>query len=72
MGLAKYLKFKCTRILNWHGWMRLAGCAGRGDNVCPKCNADQEPGFYKENQMTQCPTCYGRGLIARRDGSDAM
>ncbi|XP_075517288.1 uncharacterized protein LOC142551776 [Primulina tabacum] len=45
-------------------------CAGRGDIVCPTCNVDQDPGFYKENQMSQCPTCYGRGLIAHKDGSD--
>lgn len=49
-----------------------AGCAGRGDIACPTCNADQERGFYKENQMSQCPACYGRGLIAHRDGSDTM
>lgn len=47
-------------------------CGGRGDVVCPTCNADKEPGFYKENQMTQCPVCYGRGLIAHRDGSDTI
>lgn len=40
--------------------------------MCPTCNADQEPGFYKENQMTPCPGCHGRGLIAHRDGSDSM
>jgi hypothetical protein len=50
----------------------IAGCAGRGNIVCSKCNADQEPGFFKENQMAQCPICYGRGLIAHRDGSDTM
>lgn len=47
-------------------------CAGRGSTVCATCNADQEPGFYKENQMTQCATCYGRGLIAHKDGSDTV
>ncbi|XP_038883262.1 protein SSUH2 homolog [Benincasa hispida] len=47
-------------------------CAGRGDLVCPTCNADQEPGFYVENHMVQCPSCYGRGLIAHRDGSDTI
>ncbi|KZV51736.1 hypothetical protein F511_11424 [Dorcoceras hygrometricum] len=47
-------------------------CSGRGDIVCPTCNADQDPGFYKENQMSQCPTCYGRGLIAHKDGSDTI
>ncbi|KAL3753704.1 hypothetical protein ACJRO7_001013 [Eucalyptus globulus] len=51
---------------------KCAGCDGRGDRVCPACNADQEPGFYKENQMAPCPGCYGRGLIAHRDGSDSM
>jgi hypothetical protein len=50
----------------------IAGCAGRGNIVCSTCNADQEPGFFKENQMAQCPVCYGRGLIAHRDGSDTM
>ncbi|KAF8394974.1 hypothetical protein HHK36_018913 [Tetracentron sinense] len=49
-----------------------ACCAGRGEFPCPACNADQEPGFHKENQMLQCPACYGRGLIAHRDGSDTM
>ena len=48
--------------------MRFAGCDRRGNIVCPTCNANQEPGFYKENQMTECPACYGRGLIAHRDG----
>lgn len=47
-------------------------CGGRGDVVCPTCNADQEPGYYKENQMSQCPVCYGRGLIAHTDGSDTI
>ncbi|PPD81138.1 hypothetical protein GOBAR_DD21925 [Gossypium barbadense] len=47
-------------------------CAGRGDIPCPTCNADKDPGFYKENQMSQCPACYGRGLIAHRDGSDTI
>ncbi|KAI4364356.1 hypothetical protein MLD38_020460 [Melastoma candidum] len=46
--------------------------AGRGDRVCLTCNLDQEPGFYKENQMTPCPSCHGRGLIAHRDGSDSI
>lgn len=50
----------------------LAGCDGRGDTPCPTCNADQEPGYYKEKQMTPCPSCHGRGLIAHRDGSDTM
>lgn len=40
--------------------------------MCSTCNVNQEPGFHKENQMIQCPTCYGRGLIAHRDGSDTM
>lgn len=47
-------------------------CEGRGDIACPTCNAGQEPGFYKENQMSQCTACYGRGLIAHRDGSDTI
>ncbi|XP_024024948.1 protein SSUH2 homolog [Morus notabilis] len=49
---------------------KCSGCAGRGGIVCSTCNVNQEPGFHKENQMIQCPTCYGRGLIAHRDGSD--
>ncbi|KNA06605.1 hypothetical protein SOVF_179440 [Spinacia oleracea] len=48
------------------------GCDGRGDTPCPTCNANQEPGYYKENQMTPCPSCHGRGLIAHRDGSDTI
>lgn len=48
------------------------GCDGRGDTPCPTCNADQEPGYYKENQMTPCTSCYGRGLIAHTDGSDTI
>jgi hypothetical protein len=51
---------------------KCSACAGRGDLVCPTCNADQEPGFYKENQMNECPACNGRGLIAHRDGSDTI
>ncbi|XP_056172460.1 uncharacterized protein LOC115672217 [Syzygium oleosum] len=51
---------------------KCSGCGGRGDRVCPTCNADQEHGFYKENQMTPCPGCHGRGLIAHRDGSDSI
>ncbi|PHT87978.1 hypothetical protein T459_10084 [Capsicum annuum] len=51
---------------------KCSGCDGRGNIVCPTCNADQEPGFYKEGQMAQCPTCYGRGLIAHKDGSDTI
>ncbi|OAY43653.1 protein SSUH2 homolog isoform X1 [Manihot esculenta] len=47
-------------------------CEGRGNIICRTCNANQEPGFYKENQMLQCPACYGRGLIAHRDGSDTI
>ncbi|EPS74386.1 hypothetical protein M569_00368 [Genlisea aurea] len=49
---------------------------GRGEVVCDTCNGDddddREPGFYKENQMSQCPSCHGRGLIAHRDGSDTI
>ncbi|CAH1432224.1 unnamed protein product [Lactuca virosa] len=51
---------------------KCSDCEGRGDIICGKCNADQEPGVYKENQMTQCGACYGRGLIAHRDGSDTI
>ncbi|KAK3031361.1 hypothetical protein RJ639_036069 [Escallonia herrerae] len=52
--------------------LKCSGCAGRGDIVCPICNAGQEPGFYKENQMAHCPDCFGRGLIAHKDGSDTI
>ncbi|ERN09634.1 hypothetical protein AMTR_s00029p00195210 [Amborella trichopoda] len=51
---------------------KCTGCAGRGDIVCPTCNVDQEPGIYKENQMTVCSSCHGRGLIAHKDGSDTI
>ncbi|CAL1378904.1 unnamed protein product [Linum trigynum] len=47
-------------------------CGGRGDTVCPTCNPSQEHGSHKENQMFDCPVCYGRGLIAHRDGSDTI
>ncbi|XP_050215198.1 uncharacterized protein LOC126666234 [Mercurialis annua] len=47
-------------------------CIGRGNIVCPTCNTDQEPGFYRENQMSECSACYGRGLIAHKDGSDTI
>ncbi|KAL0743792.1 hypothetical protein Bca4012_085305 [Brassica carinata] len=42
-----------------------------GEVVCPTCNADGEPEFYKENQMMKCSACYGRGLIALKDRSDS-
>ncbi|XP_039144579.1 protein SSUH2 homolog isoform X2 [Dioscorea cayenensis subsp. rotundata] len=45
-------------------------CEGRGEIACHTCNANQEPGFYKEKQMSRCPACHGRGLIAHQDGSD--
>ncbi|CAH9130588.1 unnamed protein product [Cuscuta epithymum] len=48
------------------------GCHGRGSVVCPTCNADQDPKFYKEGQTSQCLQCYGRGLIAHKDGSDTI
>ena len=51
---------------------KLTGCQGRGEIPCPTCNVGQEPGLYKANQMSQCSVCYGRGLIAHRDGSDTM
>ncbi|XP_052173913.1 uncharacterized protein LOC127789152 [Diospyros lotus] len=49
---------------------KCSGCSGRGDIVCATCNADQEPGFYQGDRMNRCPACFGRGLIAHRDGSD--
>ncbi|GAA0172113.1 hypothetical protein LIER_26007 [Lithospermum erythrorhizon] len=39
-------------------------CEGRGNVVCPTCKA--------ENLMSECSSCYGRGLIAHRDGSDSI
>ncbi|GAB2223822.1 hypothetical protein Droror1_Dr00004564 [Drosera rotundifolia] len=51
---------------------KCTGCEGKGKIVCPTCNVNEEPGIYKENQMTQCPACHGRGLIAHRDGSDSI
>uniref|UniRef100_M8BJ51 Uncharacterized protein n=1 Tax=Aegilops tauschii TaxID=37682 RepID=M8BJ51_AEGTA len=29
-------------------------CEGRGEAPCPTCNAGQQHGFYKANQMTRC------------------
>ncbi|XP_065853266.1 uncharacterized protein [Euphorbia lathyris] len=51
---------------------KCTGCEGRGDIVCQTCNANQEPGYYNNNQMFQCPACFGRGLIAHKDGSDSI
>ncbi|XP_020577842.1 protein SSUH2 homolog [Phalaenopsis equestris] len=51
---------------------KCAGCEGRGELACPTCNAGQEPGHYKPNQMSQCSACHGRGLIAHQDGSDSI
>ncbi|KAE8817519.1 protein SSUH2 [Hordeum vulgare] len=47
-------------------------CEGRGEAPCPTCNAGQEHGFYKANQMTRCSVCHGRGLLAHQDGSDSV
>lgn len=71
---ALYVPYKETRVKipRCETVEKCSGCAGRGDIACPTCNADQEPGFYKQNQMSRCPACYGRGLIAHRDGSDTM
>ncbi|KAI3772640.1 hypothetical protein L6452_03830 [Arctium lappa] len=51
---------------------KCSDCVGRGDIVCAQCNADKDSGFYKENQMSPCAACYGRGLIAHKDGSDTL
>ncbi|KAL0918043.1 hypothetical protein M5K25_010031 [Dendrobium thyrsiflorum] len=51
---------------------KCTGCEGRGEIACPTCNAGQEPGHYKTNQMSQCSACHGRGLIAHQDGSDSI
>lgn len=61
-----------TKIPHSEAMEKCTGCEGRGDILCPACNAGQEPGYYKENQMTKCSTCHGRGLIAHRDGSDTI
>ncbi|XP_057512083.1 uncharacterized protein LOC130794231 isoform X2 [Actinidia eriantha] len=61
-----------TKIPHSESIEKCSGCTGRGDIVCPTCNPDQEPGVYKESQKSQCPTCYGRGLIAHKDGSDTI
>uniref|UniRef100_A0A0E0FWW8 CR-type domain-containing protein n=1 Tax=Oryza nivara TaxID=4536 RepID=A0A0E0FWW8_ORYNI len=47
-------------------------CESRGEIPCPICNAGQEHGFYKANQMTRCSACHGRGLLAHQDGSDTV
>ncbi|XP_071908024.1 uncharacterized protein [Coffea arabica] len=59
-----------TRIPHSEAIDKCPDCTGRGHTVCTACNKDLEPGFYKENQMMHCPACFGRGLIAHRDGSD--
>ncbi|XP_066333799.1 uncharacterized protein [Miscanthus floridulus] len=51
---------------------KCSDCEGRGEKPCPTCNAGQEHGFYKANQMTRCGACHGRGLLAHQDGSDTM
>ncbi|WZY94489.1 hypothetical protein YC2023_066818 [Brassica napus] len=51
---------------------KCTSCTGRGEVVCPTCNADGEPVFYKEDQMMKCSARYGRGLNALKDGSDSM
>lgn len=45
--------------------LKISDCNGRGEIACASCNG-------KEKQTTQCSACYGRGLIAHRDGSDTM
>ncbi|XP_004962467.1 protein SSUH2 homolog [Setaria italica] len=51
---------------------KCSDCEGRGEKPCPTCNAGQEHGFYKANQMTRCGACHGRGLLAHQDGSDTV
>ncbi|KAL8127286.1 uncharacterized protein LOC141721296 [Apium graveolens] len=55
-----------TQIPHSESVVKCSDCGGRGDLVCPSCNADQE------HKMTKCLSCYGRGLIAHRDGSDTI
>ncbi|KAA3465407.1 protein SSUH2-like protein isoform X2 [Gossypium australe] len=65
---------KCSVVLSFDLMYKekYVDCEGQGDIPCPTCNADKDPGFYMENQMSQCPACYGRGSIAHRDGSDTI
>ncbi|XP_078178011.1 chaperone protein dnaJ-like protein isoform X2 [Carex rostrata] len=58
----KEVKFKIPHSEAVH---KCPDCNSRGETACASCNG-------KENQMTQCSACYGRGLIAHRDGSDTM
>lgn len=74
-----FIPFTCLSInkFSWSGLKHLpersiTGCSGRGEIACPTCNVDQQPGFYKENQMISCSVCHGRGLIAHSDGSDTL
>ncbi|RAL39286.1 hypothetical protein DM860_002819 [Cuscuta australis] len=69
-----FTPYKESRIRVPHSEIigKCPGCHGRGSVVCPTCNADQDPGFYREGQTSQCPMCYGRGLIAHKDGSDTV
>ncbi|KAI3912602.1 hypothetical protein MKW92_004171 [Papaver armeniacum] len=61
-----------TKIPHSEKIEKCSGCEGRGELPCRTCNAGQAPGHYKENQMTECNVCYGRGLVAHRDGSDTI
>ncbi|KAL8167989.1 hypothetical protein V2J09_009488 [Rumex salicifolius] len=51
---------------------KCSGCKGRGDILCSTCNPNLDPGYYTKDQMSPCPACHGRGLIAHRDGSDTI
>ncbi|KAG0487818.1 hypothetical protein HPP92_006629 [Vanilla planifolia] len=51
---------------------RCSDCEGRGEIACPMCCDQQQPGYHKPNQMSQCFACHGRGLIAHQDGSDSI
>lgn len=61
-----------TKIPHSEATEKCSGCEGRGEIPCPTCNVGQEPGVFKQNQMSRCSICYGRGLIAHRDGSDTI
>ncbi|XP_042510518.1 protein SSUH2 homolog [Macadamia integrifolia] len=61
-----------TNIPHSEAIEKCSDCGGRGEIPCPTCNADSEPGCYKKDQMTKCPVCYGRGLLAHKDGSDSI
>ncbi|KAL5563351.1 hypothetical protein UlMin_033098 [Ulmus minor] len=57
-----FVPYKETRTKIPHSEIikKCSDCTGRGNILCSTCNVNQEPRFYKENQMTQCFGCYGK------------